>query len=252
MKTTADLRELARNTIDYCKTHEYNEEISQFEPLSRVVLCLIQHSRKPTLSITVKDVDCLVEAQKQLAMGFNPLVLNLASELLPGGGWLRGSLAQEESICYRSTLSASLARARLAGIYPIADEVVIYSPMVEVFRSQTYEKLPKQEIFTVAVVSCPGVRHPDVDFGIMNTRDYDRVKAKITRICQVGVLKEHDSLVLGALGCGVFKCPILDIVHAFHDVLIKSGFANFFKEITFAVLGKSFKEFSTEWEKINK
>lgn len=50
------------------------------------------------------------------------LVLNLASDYVPGGGWRKGSLAQEESLFYRSTYDLSLNRRhRYCSIrYPLA------------------------------------------------------------------------------------------------------------------------------------
>ena len=57
-------------------------------------------------------------------------VLNLASERSPGGGWQNGALAQEECLCYRSSLYLSLDRK----LYPIPALSAIYSPNVVIIR----------------------------------------------------------------------------------------------------------------------
>ncbi|KXJ86314.1 hypothetical protein Micbo1qcDRAFT_168659, partial [Microdochium bolleyi] len=78
------------------------------------------------------------QAQPQIGTSSSPrnqrvLVLNLASEKQPGGGWLTGAVAQEEAICYRSSLALSLHKqyypwGALTGLYT-RDVVVIRSSM---------------------------------------------------------------------------------------------------------------------------
>lgn len=57
------------------------------------------------------------------------MILNHAAANTLGGGWRNGALAQEESICYRSSLAMSLDGRH----YPLADGAV-YSPYVLVIR----------------------------------------------------------------------------------------------------------------------
>lgn len=58
-------------------------------------------------------------------------VMNLASEKKPGGGWLTGALAQEEALCYRSSLSLSLHKT----YYPLEKLDAVYTRDVVVVRS---------------------------------------------------------------------------------------------------------------------
>ena len=48
--------------------------------------------------------------RRLLDAGLSPAILNLADELTPGGGVRKGSQAQEESLCRRSTLLVSLSQ----------------------------------------------------------------------------------------------------------------------------------------------
>jgi hypothetical protein len=92
-------------------------------------------------------------------------VLNMASERNPGGGWLKGAAAQEEALCFRSTLAASLHR----NLYPIERRAGLYTRDVVIFRTCTTDghklmvpetaptKLPVVSALTVA-----GIRRPDV------------------------------------------------------------------------------------------
>ena len=46
----------------------------------------------------------------------------------------------------------------------------------------------------------------------------------------------HDSLVLGALGCGAFRNPPHHIAKLFHEVIQEVEFANKYKRLVFAIL----------------
>lgn len=67
--------------------------------------------------------------RRLLDAGLSPAILNLADELTPGGGVRKGSQAQEESLCRRSTLLVSLSQfhpeyAPKDGIPFVAEAVV--------------------------------------------------------------------------------------------------------------------------------
>ncbi|EGS22084.1 uncharacterized protein CTHT_0039700 [Thermochaetoides thermophila DSM 1495] len=99
-------------------------------------------------------------------------VLNMASEFSPGGGWLKGSTAQEEALCYRSTLAASLHK----NMYPMAPRTGHYTRDVVVFREgmdrghtllikgkgSDGKGIPDEELPVASVLSIAGVRKPAV------------------------------------------------------------------------------------------
>lgn len=66
------------------------------------------------MKVSVKDIDCLVACKQLIDAGNNPVVLNLADILVPGGCVESGSGAQEESIFRRSNYMKTLT----ADFYP--------------------------------------------------------------------------------------------------------------------------------------
>jgi len=185
-------------------------------------------------------------------------VLNMASALQPGGGILKGAIAQEESICLRSTLYPSLKDS----FYRIPQNAAIYSPDVVVFRDSAQQELPKSEWFFVDVISCAAVRGPDV---VVKTRqgvekqvyewaqDYEIMLMKARLIMQIARQKQISHLVLGALGCGVFKNPPEEVARIFKKVIHghrkRPGVVGI-EEIVFAIFddGPNLKAFKTVFD----
>jgi len=87
--------------------------------------------------------------------------------------------------------------------------------------------------FFAHVISCPGVRHPTLRDGRMTQMDIDRLRVKIETILQLAERENVATLVLGALGCGAWKNPAIDVACAFKEALDR--FAGVFRRVVFAV-----------------
>ncbi|KAL4881571.1 hypothetical protein BJY04DRAFT_218021 [Aspergillus karnatakaensis] len=169
-------------------------------------------------------------------------VLNLANAHTPGGGWLNGALAQEEVLCYRSTLSETLKPQ----FYPMKPREAIYSPSVIIFRDSNYalwDTTQSSSFPVVSVVSMAAIRGPKVQGTPMGAKfadphERELTKEKIRVILRVTVINGHRSVVLGALGCGVFGNPREDMADCFVEVLQEQEFRGWFNDVVFAVLGK--------------
>ncbi|MBE6780227.1 MAG: TIGR02452 family protein [Ruminococcaceae bacterium] len=215
------------------------------------------------------NTDCVDLAERLLAKGYNPAILNLASAGRPGGGYDRGMRAQEESLCQASNLSLSLYQfadpsklkcVRDSGVplktvgYPLDTNFGgIYTPNVTFFRnnkSQFYtfkEKPFKCDVITVAALSFNGrndyARAFELNYrasdGGFNSAGNEVMLNKIRTIFRLGVEHGKDSLILGAFGCGAYKLPVSDVARLFKQVMIEPEFAGKFRLIAFAILESS-------------
>mmetsp|Transcript_9110 Transcript_9110/g.11857 ORF Transcript_9110/g.11857 Transcript_9110/m.11857 type:complete len:449 (+) Transcript_9110:128-1474(+) len=176
-----------------------------------------------------------------------PVLLNFASAKNPGGGFLRGANAQEESLARSSGLYLCLTSPACAQYYSsnqatrdgIYTDNIIYSPNVPFFRDGSGKLLDLP--FSASIITAPAVnrRHARSHF---NAKDLECVVSnamnmRISKILQVAALKGHDTLVLGAWGCGVFQNEPHDVAHWFHEWLV-GPFWGVFKEVVFAIQDK--------------
>lgn len=167
-------------------------------------------------------------------------VLNMANPTHPGGNWMGGFMAQEESIFLRSSLMLALDPLE----YPLDDYDCYYSRDVTVFRDNAksgYAFLPlkSQWKIDVASVCAVSIARGGEPFGPKH-RVYTGIKlfALFNALVRNGV----DTVVLGAFGCGVLHNPPNEIAEIFKDLI--TFYAGHFDKIYFAIM-------DTNGEKIN-
>ncbi|KAI1419412.1 hypothetical protein F5Y12DRAFT_789081 [Xylaria sp. FL1777] len=174
-------------------------------------------------------------------------ILNMASPLSPGGGFLNGAASQEESLCMRTTLLPALRDE----YYRIPELAVVYAPDVLVFRpgsspsfpspasspsssshgtaeagggrgggEDDKDVLPKNDRWFVDVVSAAMLRHPETESGrYVNAADRELVVRKMNAVLRVFATKGCRRVVLGAWGCGAYGNPVSEIAKAWRQVL---------------------------------
>jgi uncharacterized protein (TIGR02452 family) len=201
---------------------------------------------------SVINSDCLEAAQLLLDSGSNPCVLNMASRQNPGGGVIDGAGAQEENLFRRTNLFMSLYQftqyANEYGLekskysYPLnRDSGGIYSGNITVFRASEkngYRLLNNP--FKLSFVSVPAINRPGLieknGLYFLTDQMVEPTKEKIRTILRISGKYKHDSLVLGAFGCGAFANPPNHMARLFKDVLTENEFIDFFKHIVFAII----------------
>ncbi len=214
-------------------------------------------------SFSCVNADCVDVARKLIAEDYNPAILSLASNVSPGGGYHKGTNAQEESLCQRSTLSCSLYQfgdngknwIRESGFFKKREYPLdinfggIYSPGVTFFRKNAKENYGFSEHpFSCGIVSVASVanraRNEYVDEdakyvdenGLLNAEGVKIQKNKIATIFRIALSNGHDSIVLGAFGCGAYHLDSEQIASLFESVLNQEEFKGQFKKVVFAIL----------------
>ncbi|MCR4662043.1 MAG: TIGR02452 family protein [Clostridia bacterium] len=221
--------------------------------------------------------DCVDVANELQNDGFNPAILNLASRTSPCGGYHMGAHAQEETLAQSSTLSQSLYQfgnpkyKHIRAAYESYAEKTnvikpdgypldinyggIYSPGVTVFRNNIDKNYSlREEPFKVSIITVASLAYREENFstknelcyftvdGSLNNEGLEIEKNKIRTIFRIGLFNNHDSLVLGAFGCGAYHLKPDEVSQLFYDVLNENEFKGKFKKIVFSILEKSTKK----------
>jgi uncharacterized protein (TIGR02452 family) len=174
----------------------------------------------------VRNEDCLGACERLCALATGSVgLLNMASDLRPGGGVLTGAKAQEEDICRRTTLYPTLA----AQSYPLAPDELIFTPDVQILGAAP----PGPRI---QVVSAAAVRRPKLAWnGTYMPADLHLMRKKVQMVLETFEYHGVDHLVLGAWGCGAFRNPPEEVAQIFYDALTGPRFAGRFKHVAFAI-----------------
>jgi uncharacterized protein (TIGR02452 family) len=172
--------------------------------------------------------------------GQRPVALNFASAHNPGGGFRSGARAQEESLARASGLYACLEGREMYRFHesprdPLYSSWLIYSPEVPVFRGDDGDLLSEPWPCAFITAAAPNA-------GVALEREPHRrgevsaaLRERVDRVLAAAALHGHDSIVLGAWGCGVFKNSAEEVAQLFGRAL-SGPFAGCFARVAFAVL----------------
>ncbi len=191
---------------------------------------------------TLSGAEMMTKTQKFAKIG----VLNFASAKNPGGGFMRGAQAQEESLARSSGLYQSLLKCpkyydfhRSTSSLLYSDHI-IHSPSCPIFRKDdgTLLSIPHQvDFFTSPAPNAGEIRkRPSPAQGKIREVLYVRG----AKLLSLAAYHHCDALVLGAWGCGVFRNDPAMVAQMFADFLLTKGqFWGRFKSILFSVLDLS-------------
>ena len=165
-------------------------------------------------------------------------ILNFASATNPGGGVLKGSTAQEESICRVTTLYPVLkTQANQKAFYRMHKKLhntaytstIIYTPDIAILKTETFSKLKQYQLINVITCAAPNLKAVNLTHDELYDIHVERAK----RVLSVAAANHNDIVILGAFGCGAFRNPPDVVADAYKSVL--SDFKSCFDEINFAV-----------------
>jgi uncharacterized protein (TIGR02452 family) len=251
---------IAEDTMEIVKSGEYKTDNGQIRHINELVKNAVNHSKlygsnepgetfldvdliecpRPTISVTREST---LEAAWRLK-DKRPCALNFASAKNPGGGFLRGSLAQEESIARSSALYHTLIihpkfyeENKRSQDFGYTDHA-IYSPDVPVFKNDRGELL--EEPYTVSVVTSPAPNRSAMMADVPKTVSEAILAAKIEfvfrkrmrQVLRIMAENGHQTIILGGWGCGVFGNDPDKVAKYFKEALDDHPW---FENIVFAI-----------------
>ena len=160
------------------------------------------------------------------------IALNFANGFTPGGGYLYGADAQEESLCRCSALYETLINDKM---YDVNREQIlhdstswmIFSPKVPVFRDENHELLDEPYLVDFISSAAPDKHISGVDSEQM-------LDKRIDRLFEVCISLDYTTLLLGAWGCGAFGNDEKLIAQSFYKY-IEGKYSSRFERIIFAI-----------------
>lgn len=185
-------------------------------------------------------------------------VLNFASFKHPGGMFLSGSPAQEESLCHQSTLYNVLCaftdnyyaphlKVLNNGLYQndaiYSRDIVFFNYDASVVGGNLVISC-KPDTLTADVITCAapnakaylrrkyGISHAEEN--ILDDELTQAVCERIKTVIDTALLGGAENLILGAFGCGVFGNHPGVVVDYFYDYLT-DDYSGCFKNVYFAV-----------------
>ena len=166
----------------------------------------------------------------------NCCVLNFASAVHAGGGYIRGAQAQEEALCRQSDLYEELKLQTDFYQYhnqhksELHSDWMLYTKNVTVFRNN-YLQICEPK--TCGVITAAAPRNV---YGKTSTKDINEAfYRRVEKVLTIAQHHNHKNIVLGAWGCGVFRNDPIFVSRCFKEVL-ERGWD--FENVIFAVYDK--------------
>ncbi|CAD0001090.1 TIGR02452 family protein [Flavobacterium chungangense] len=175
-------------------------------------------------------------------------VLNFASAKNPGGGFLGGASAQEESLARSSNLYATQIKDKTMYDFNrnqssfLYSDYMIYSPNVLFWNDDNGNYFEKP--FLVDMITSPA---PNKGAMQQHNRKEEIAKAdeiliaRMDKVLAIALKQKNDTLILGAWGCGVFRNEPKDVAQLFKEIIAEK-YAGAFKKIVFAIFDNSEKK----------
>jgi len=233
--------ELGGRKVDVADLHRYTmSHITLYTPDSVAAVDLDDavEGPAPVYRLTpLPVVSALSELRGRDGVG----VLNFASAKNPGGGFLNGAQAQEESLAMCSNLYLTqvkmpeyYAANRACGTMLYTNHM-IYSSQVVFIREDTDGLFDAP--LTASVLTAPAVNMGEYLRKATADIDYAKsiMKDRMRKILRLFASRGNKTLILGAYGCGVFRNDPIVVAGFFTELLKDEGLEKHFDELVFAV-----------------
>lgn len=200
----------------------------------------LEGTKRPmvTKELSVVDLDSAAAVFHYYDKDKKMAVLNFASYKHPGGMFLQGSCAQEESLCHASALYNVLSKCQ--SFYNWNNQHknralylnrALYSPNVP-FLSKHGDI---SHIINCDVITCaaPNKASAQKYCHVSDAENHDVLESRIRFILSIAKHEQVDTLILGAFGSGVFGQDGTEVAEIFKKLLVEEFWT--FEKIIFAI-----------------
>lgn len=163
------------------------------------------------------------------------MVLNASSAKRFGGSAETGAVGWEEELFRKTDYGCHPGKE----FYPIFKNEYVVTRDVTILKNGSYEAIANSEFRKVDMIAMAAIKQNEKK-EVLSEDDYLLTKTKIQTIFLYAIYHQYTALVLGALGCGVFKNPPPVISSIFKEVIVEYG--GYFDRIVFSVFSGSGNE----------
>ncbi len=192
-----------------------------------------------TPNISVENIDSISAGLKYSSLG-KTCILNMASYKKPGGGVIRGAMAQEECLFRCTNLGVSISNE----YYPLKDNECLYTKDALILKNKDYNKIENYQLVDFITIAAINLNQEDKSFQkerydafIKSDGTYETLtKNKIRLMLLLAEQNNIKNIILGAFGCGVFKNNPFVMCEMFLDVLLTENYSTKFEKVVFAII----------------
>lgn len=217
--------------VQQTKLYWENQEVPDVQP---------EEGRKEQTKTSVVQSTTVDAAFKEAEAngGARICLLNFASYKEPGGMFLQGSMAQEESLCHASVLYPMLSSSRVMGMFyqkhgnrlnrGLYHSDLLYSSDVVFFRNR------KGRRFDVITCAAPNKKTAQRYQHVTDQEAEQAMRHRIDSVLYAAWKEKAEVLILGAFGCGVFGNDLGSVSAQFKE-LLGGKYRGCFNRAVFAV-----------------
>ncbi|MBK8624504.1 MAG: TIGR02452 family protein [Saprospiraceae bacterium] len=255
-------KEIANMTLDILNNGFYIHNTTRFEFQEE-----INRSLENTITVTPSDWDEILSKENNRTFTTEIIfknsttieailsekdeqkiaALNFSSAKNPGGGFINGASAQEESLARSSSLYSSLVKDTLMYDYNKKRSTFLYSDYM-IYSSDVIFWFDDHGQFVNPPIKVDIITAPAPNKGAMiqhnRTEELQLLdsifKERINKVLSLAAYQGVEYIILGAWGCGVFRNDISSVAKMFKQV-IDEKYSNTFKKIIFSIYDSSTK-----------
>ncbi|KRL06223.1 TIGR02452 family protein [Liquorilactobacillus oeni] len=241
-----DLKKIGHHTMNL-----YQIEMNELKQRSILIEKLIPKTgaispfKLTALNIKVVDENVLLRIRLENSQDAKVGVLNFASPVVPGGNFLEGVNAQEQTLCRNSFLYPELLKYK-KNYYRLNQKnphnffyspAFIFGQNIKILRDETEKSyLSKECLVDVLSIAAPDVKAMR-KHGLQVKKDEIEkdLEVKVKQILRQFKLSGDTILIMGAFGCGSFGNDPQLVARIFKKQLYTGEFAGCFSDTFFSI-----------------